>query len=58
MNFFVTFPKLFNLTGGQTDTQTDRQTHRQTDRQTDTHTDRQTDNPVFSDPNDHNTFSQ
>ena len=33
---------------------TDRQTHRQT--HTQTHT--QTDNPVFSDPNDLNTFSQ
>ena len=35
MNFFVTFPKLFNLTGGQTDRHTDRHTDRQTDRQTD-----------------------
>ena len=36
----------------QTDTQTETQTH------THTHTDRQTYNPVFSDPNDPNTFSQ
>ena len=27
MNFFVTFPKLFNLTGGQTDTQTDKKSN-------------------------------
>ena len=38
----------------QTHRHTDSQTHRHTHR----HTHRQTDNPVFSDPNDHNTFSQ
>ena len=44
--FYRNWPSSFAIPYGHTDTQTERHTHRQTD------------NPVFSDPNDPNTFSQ